>query len=199
MRVCFEDVWSWSVYSNEKRLDFNGYVIRGEEETVLVDPPEPVPEDMEKLRLEPQPYHIVLTNRDHLRAAEGLRGQLGARLWIHEADAEGLDTTPDATFQDGDELPGGMRAVHVPDSKSPGETALYLARHDGILILGDALIGNPIGELRLLPDSKFADPAKARRGIEVLLDLSYGTVLVGDGTSIFRNGRDAVRRFLEEG
>jgi hypothetical protein len=197
MRTLFDDIWAWSVYSKQKRLDFNGHVLRGEDATVLVDPPALEEEDLEKLLREPAPFHVLLTNKDHWRESEAVRRQLEAEVWIHEADAGLLERAPDHTFIDGQDLPGGVRALHVPDSKSPGETALYLRRHDGVLILGDALIGYPVGEVSLLPDDKYADPARAREGIRVLLEPSYQTLLVGDGISIFRNGRDAVQRFLE--
>jgi hypothetical protein len=197
MKPLFEDVLSWSVYSKQKRLDFNGHLLRSEKETVIVDPPPMEPDDREKLHREARPFHILLTNKDHQRDSQELRRQLEAEIWIHEADAGMLDEPPDRTFQDGERLPGGLRAVHVPDNKSPGDTAFHLDRHEGILILGDTLIGHPIGELSLLPEEKFADVEKARAGIRVLMDLSYEIVLVGDGLSIFRNGRDAVQRFLE--
>jgi len=197
MRTLFEDIWAWSVYSKEKRLDFNGHVLSGRDGTVVVDPPALEESDLESLRRAPAPFHVVLTNKDHYRDSQAIRLQLQAEIWIHEADAGMLEEPPDRTFTDGESLPGGLRAVHVPDNKSPGETALHLDRHGGILILGDALIGQPIGELSMLPENKYADHRKAKEGIRALLEPSYLTVLVGDGASIFRNGRDAVQRFLD--
>jgi len=197
MRTLFEDIWAWSVYSKQKRLDFNGHVLRGEQATILVDPPALDEDDLEKIRREPAPFHILLTNKDHCRDSQALRRQLDAELWIHEADAGLLENAPDHTLTDGQLLPGGLRALHVPDNKSPGETAFFLDRHDGVLILGDALIGYPIGEVSLLPRDKYADAARAKEGIRVLLGPQYQTLLLGDGASIFRNGRDAVQRFLQ--
>jgi hypothetical protein len=46
----------------------------------------------------------------------------------------------DGTFSPGDRLPCGFTAVTVPDSKSPGETALYHAPRK-LLVLGDAIGG----------------------------------------------------------
>lgn len=197
MRSLFEDIWTWSVYSKEKRLDFNGHVLFDKDATVVVDPPALEEGDLEKIGRAAAPFHIILTNKDHCRESRAVRQQLQAEIWIHEADAGLLAEPPDRTFTDGESLPGGLRALHVPDNKSPGETALHLNRHGGILILGDALIGRPVGELSLLPEGKYADPRKAKEGIRALLEPSYTTVLVGDGTSIFRNGRDAVQRFLD--
>ena len=33
-------VFGWSEYSEEKGLDFNGYLIIGKEESVIIDPPD---------------------------------------------------------------------------------------------------------------------------------------------------------------
>ncbi len=197
MRNLFDDIWSWSVYSKQKRLEFNGYLLCGQDGTVLVDPPALEEGDLASIRRGQAPFHILLTNKDHCRESQAAKQQLQADIWIHEADAEMLEVPPDRTFVGGDSLPGGLLALQVPDNKSPGETALYFQGHEGVLILGDALIGSPVGELSLLPEGKYADHRKAKEGIRVLLEPTYRTVLVGDGVSIFRNGREAVQRFLE--
>jgi hypothetical protein len=75
---------------------------------------------------------------------------------------------------------------------------LLLHRTPNVLILGDALIGNPPGELTLLPPEKYADIDKAREGIAVLLNYEYGPVLTSDGVSILNNGRGAIEAFLKK-
>jgi glyoxylase-like metal-dependent hydrolase (beta-lactamase superfamily II) len=103
----------------------------------------------------------------------------------------------DRAFKDGDLLPGGMKAIHIPDAKSPGESPLFLDRGKGILILGDALIGKPPGRLNLMPPEKYKDPSKAREGIRVLLNHTFDAILVGDGASILTGGRRAIEEFLK--
>ncbi len=197
MHRLFDDLWTWSVFSPEKGLEFNGCLFRGPAGTVLVDPPRMEEADLERLAGEGGPCHILLTNKDHLRDGPRCREKLGAQLWIHEADADLLGTSVDTTFHDGERLPGGLRALHVPDNKSPGETAFHVDRHGGVLVVGDALIGDPPGQLRLLPETKYADLRRTRESLRVLLEPTYETLLVGDGTSIHEGGREAVRRFLE--
>ena len=197
MHRLFEDLWTWSTFSPEKGLEFNGCLLAGSEGTVLVDPPRMEAADRERLAGESGPFHILLTNKDHLRESPRYREELGARVWIHQADADLLGTSVDATFGDGERLPGGLRAIHVPDNKSPGETAFHLDRHGGVLVVGDALIGDPPGQLRVLPETKYADPRRMRQGLRVLLEPTYDVLLVGDGTSLPEGGREAIRRFLE--
>jgi len=46
---------------------------------------------------------------------------------------------------------------------------------------------------------KYADVAKAKKGIGVLLRHQFDSVLVGDGTSFPTGGRKAIEAFMEEG
>ncbi len=125
-----------------------------------------------------------------------MRDWFGAEIHIHKSDAPLLKQPPDHTFDDGDILPGNLRAINIPDNKSPGETALLLSQGEGILFIGDAIIGWPRGEFSLLPTTIYKDPKKAREGIKVLLGYDYDTVLVGDGEPILEGGKGAINRFL---
>ena len=156
------------------------------------------PEDEAAVQEFGAPRHIVITNRDHDREVIRYRSQYNAQTWIHELDAPLVDIPIDRTFKHGDRLPGGIEVIHIPDNKSPGESALLLHRTPSILLLGDALIGNPPGELNLLPPDKYADSVRAREGIRVLLNYEYGPILTSDGTSILDNGKGAIEAFLKK-
>ncbi len=167
--------------------------------TVVTAPPVMTPEDEAQVRRLGPPKHVVVTNRDHDREVARCREAYGAETWMHALDAPLVDFKVDPPFRHGDRLPGGMEAVHIPDNKSPGESALLLRRTPNVLILGDALIGNPAGRLTLLPPEKYADVTRAREGIRVLLGYEFGPVLTSDGASILEHGRRAVEAFLENG
>lgn len=197
MQEVLPGIYQWSWFSQEKGYDFNGHWVVSGQERVIMDPPPMTLEEQEWLRKQGQIACIVLTNRDHVREAQAFRTQFSTQIFVHEKDAPLLEIKVDKTYRDGDRLPGGLVAVHVPDNKSPGETALFLDRGKGVLFLGDALIGKPPGQLNLMPADKYADVAKAREGVRVLLKYHYDTVLVGDGASIQTGGRQAVEQFLE--
>ena len=199
MKEILKGIHTWAWFSEQKGFDFNGWLIVAEGGNVMIDPPVMTPEDEARVRQIGSPKHIVVTNRDHDREAARCREVYDAETWMHALDAPLVDFKVDHTFRHGDRLPGGMEAVHIPDNKSPGESALLLRRTPNVLILGDALIGNPPGRLTLLPPEKYADVAKAREGIRVLLGYEYGPVLTSDGASILENGRRAVEAFLENG
>lgn len=196
MKEIFPGIYQWSWFSQEKGYDFNGHVIVSGEERVIIDPP-PLPADGEAWLQKQGPIAgIILTNRDHVREAETYRKQFNTIILAPESDAPLMEIKIDRTFKDGDRLPGGIMAIHIPDGKSPGESALLLDRIKGILILGDALIGKPPGRLNLMPPEKYKDPSKARKGIRGLLNYQFDGILVGDGASILTGGRQAIEGFL---
>ena len=66
-----------------------------------------------------------------------------------------------------------------------------------ILIVGDAIIGNPPGQCGLLPERVMDDPARLRASVRALLDLDFDTLLVGDGEAIVRDAKASVRKLVE--
>lgn len=191
------EMWSW--YSEEKGMNFNGYLIGQGKERVVIDPPQMSIDDKQDLSIDGAKA-VILTNRDHTREAKECRLLLNTKVWAPEADAPEMGSvTIDQTYKDGDLLPAGLKAVSIPNGKSPGESALYLSQHGGIFILGDALVGMPDGTLKLLSPDKYTDVKKAKEGLRRLLDFEFEIVLVGDGKPILSGGKKAVEAFLNRG
>lgn len=195
MREILPGILIWSWYAHNKGYNFNGHVVEREGKRVLIDPPPATLE--EECAIEGRgPYAAVLiTNKDHVRQSLMWKERLQAPLWAPALDTPLLDFSVDYSFHPGEALPAGLTAVGVPDNKTPGETALYLAK-EKVLILGDALIGRD-GGLTLLPPEKYRDPAKAREGVRTLLALDVKAVLVGDGEPVLQDAREALRRATE--
>jgi glyoxylase-like metal-dependent hydrolase (beta-lactamase superfamily II) len=196
MKEVLPGIYQWSWFSQEKGYDFNGHLVVAGAERVMIDPPPMSAEDDAWLQKFGPISCIVLTNRDHVREAEAYRKKLKTVVLAPEADAPLMEIKIDRNFKGGDLLPGGMKAIHIPDGKSPGESALFLDRGKGILILGDALIGKPPGKLNLMPPEKYKDPSKAREAIRVLLNYNFDSILVGDGVQVLKGGKRAVEEFL---
>jgi glyoxylase-like metal-dependent hydrolase (beta-lactamase superfamily II) len=189
-------IFQWSWFSDEKGMDFNGLLIVEGGEHVLIDPPSMSREDQDQIENHRPIRCILITNRDHVREAEACRKVFGAKVLVPERDAPEISIQADGTYKNGDKLPGGLKAIYIPDAKSPGECAFLLNRGKGILILGDALIGKPPGRLNLLPPDKLADPKKAKDGLKVLRQVSFDAVLVGDGVPILTGGKQALEDLL---
>ncbi len=196
MKPVLPGIATWSWFSEDKQLDFNGHLLDVGEHRILVDPP-PLPDaDLVQLQAAGRVDYILLTNRDHQREAARYREALNARVYVPREDAEEMAVTFDKTFVDGELLPGGIWVIHLADQKSPGESALFLQQGRGVLLVGDALLGVPAGSVSLLPDAKYADPANARAGLRRLLKYDFDSLLVGDGASIMTGAKAAVARAL---
>jgi glyoxylase-like metal-dependent hydrolase (beta-lactamase superfamily II) len=97
------------------------------------------------------------------------------------------------------ELHGGARVgslvvVAVP-GKSPGEVALHWPERR-ILVVGDAVIGNPPGHCALLRDKVMDDPARLRSSVETLLALDFDILLTGDGAPILSDAHDRLEELV---
>ena len=197
MKTIAPDIQQWSSFSQEKQMDFNGLHLTVNDHCILVDPPPMEAADRTAILKGRAVDYILLTNRDHVRETEVCRRDFKARVYAPEADAPQMEIPIDKTYKDGELLPGGLWVIHLNDMKSPGESALFLDRGKGYLILGDSLIGRPPGQLSLLAADKFADVAKARESLKRLLKYNFDAVLVGDGASILTGAKEAVRRAIE--
>ncbi|MBI2374889.1 MAG: hypothetical protein HYV07_12910 [Deltaproteobacteria bacterium] len=190
-----EGIHTFAKFSEEKQLDFNGWHLAIGGTFVLIDPPQATDETVNRIRNLGAPTRILLTNKDHRRAAPFFREVFGAPISISVLDRPLVDARIDETFAPGDVLLGGLEVIGIPDSKSVGECAFFWPERRA-LFLGDALIGKPPGALSLLPAEKFSDVNKARAGLSVLGALDVDMVLVGDGVSILEQGAQALRDFL---
>lgn len=196
-------IYTWSEFSNEKQLNFNGYFLVGNGESVLIDPPELKDQgekELEDLIVKNSncPLRaILLTNVHHERTSRKLKDKFSIPIWINAKDSDLLDISPDDTFAGGDTIFCGLRVIPFENQKSPGESG-FLLEDRKVLIVGDALIGKVPGKVNLLPAEKYADMPKAKNSLRILKNYDFDTLLVGDGESIGRNARQAVLRFLEQ-
>ena len=198
MDEILKDVYTWSVYSEEKKLNFNGYFIVSQHPlfgNVIIDPPQASDSDLEQMESLGFVQHIIITNRDHIRRSEEFQQKFGADIQINTNDITGSAMVCDRNFNHGDMIAGFLQAVVIPDNKSPGETALFWADRE-ILFLGDALIGKPPGIVTLLPEEKYDDIVKAKAGIRILQNLDFKHLLLGDGESILRKGKEVVSKYF---
>lgn len=196
MREILTDIFTWSRLSEPHGYDFNGHLIRHGEGNICIDPVEPSPEDVDEIaRL--GVARILLTNRNHARAANMVRARTGAPIAIHAADAahaRGQGTDPDRELRSGETI-GPLAVIAVP-GKSPGEVAFHWPARR-LLIVGDAVIGNPPGKCGLLREAVMDDPPRLRENVRALLDLDFDMLLVGDGVSILQGAKKSLAQLVD--
>lgn len=191
-----EGIEMWSRLSPDHGYDFNGHLIRLPGLVLLVDPVEPDEQALAAI-VAARPARILLTNRNHTRAAQLLRERTGARIAVHPADAERAEKNgvrADDLLAVGESI-GPLRVVDL-SGKSPGEVGLHWPKRR-VLLVGDALIGDPPGRCRLLRPQVIDDMPRLVASVRRALELDFDTLLVGDGVPILRDARARVAELVE--
>jgi glyoxylase-like metal-dependent hydrolase (beta-lactamase superfamily II) len=196
MREILPGIFSWPWFSEPHGYNFNGHFIRHADGNLCVDPVEPSEEDLAEMARQGV-ARILITNRNHSRAANKVRARTGARTAIHPADApharsEGAEL--DDELRIGDKV-GPFVVVGAP-GKSPGEVVLHWPERK-ILLVGDALVGDPPGKCKLLPDKVVDDPPRFRESARGLLGLDFDALLVGDGVPILQSAKERLRELVQ--
>lgn len=188
MRETVRDIFTWPWFSEPHGYNFNGYLILHPGGNLCIDPVEPDDETFDDITRRGV-ARILLTNRNHSRAANKVRARTGARTAIHPDDAV---HARDQDTQVDDELAIGQRVgplvVHGAPGKSSGEVALHWPERR-ILFVGDAVIGNPPGRCGLLREQVMDDPPLLRDSVRGLLDLDFDALLFGDGEPILEDAK----------
>ena len=195
MREILTGIFTWPWFSEPHGYNFNGHFIGHAGGNLCVDPVEPSDEDLAELARQGV-ARILITNRNHSRAANKIRARTGARTAIHPADApharkEGA--VLDDELNPSDKV-GPFVVIDSP-GKSLGEVVLHWPERK-ILLVGDALVGDPPGKCKLLPDKVVDDPARFRDSARSLLDLDFDILLVGDGVPILSSAKERLRELV---
>lgn len=183
----------WSVWQPDRNLFFNTHFIERAEGNLLVDPLPIADTDAQEILARGGVAWIVVTNRDHVRDAAACARRFDAKVAAAAGEAEGIAV--DRVLADGDVLCGAT-VIALAGVKTPGEFALHFRDLDTILV-GDALWGDPAGSLRLMPDTKLADPPTAVLSLRKLRARRPRHLLVGDGASIFDTAFETLSACLE--
>jgi glyoxylase-like metal-dependent hydrolase (beta-lactamase superfamily II) len=182
-------IFTWSRFSEPHGYNFNGYLVVAAGGNLCIDPVEPGPDRLDQIAAHGV-ARILLTNRNHGRAANEIRARTGARTAIHPDDADHAreqgGEIDDALHAD--DRVGPFTVVAVP-GKSPGEVAFHWPERR-ILIVGDAVIGHPPGKCGLLREAVLDDPERLKQSVRSLLDLDFDTLLMGDAEPILKGAKE---------
>ncbi|MDQ2817667.1 MAG: cupin domain-containing protein [Candidatus Eremiobacteraeota bacterium] len=186
----------WSRWQPDRGVFFNSWLVARPDGVFVVDPLQT--DDDESLIRELRAAAvraIVVTNRDHQRAAALFAGQLQVPVIASQPDAPLLSLKVDRVVGDGDDI-FGWRVMILDGYKTAGEMALY-GRDLRTAICGDAFWGAPAGSLRLMADEKLIDPARALLSARRLRALQLDHLLIGDGMPVFGRAHEALGAMID--
>jgi uncharacterized cupin superfamily protein len=185
-------IMTWSRWQPDRAMFFNSWLVATDAGHLAVDPLAPDAEDLAQMDALPM-HAVVVTNRDHERAAALVAERYGIPVFAPEPDADEMQVPVARRLRDGDDV-AGWRVLMFAGFKTPGEFALV---RRGVAITGDAFWGVPAGALRLMPDEKLADPARAALSARRLLEANVRHLLVGDGMPVFHRAFEALTAMLD--
>lgn len=193
-------LFHWSAHHENLGIDVHSHWLP--EQRVVLDPMGP-PSELEDLGEDQAPEHAVLSCRHHWRHCSEWVERYGV---IVHASRPGMDEfagdQPVTPFDFGDEI-AGVETVEV-GAISPDETALHVPALRA-LCLGDAAVRIDADDpLSFVPDDLIGDDPEAvkhglRTALGTLLDLEFEHLLLAHGPPIPGEGKEALRRFVEEG
>jgi hypothetical protein len=191
------NLYGWSVFNEERNLDFHSVFWRRAQGNVAIDPLELSAHDQLHVANLGGIQEIIVTNSDHLRAAAKLAASSHARVWAPALESAAFAELRASPLNDGDAPLEGLKVLTLHGSKTPGEVALLI--EGTTLVIGDLVRGHVAGRLNLLPDAKLANKHQALASLGRLAALTQlEAVLVGDGWPIFHGGKAALEALAAE-
>jgi glyoxylase-like metal-dependent hydrolase (beta-lactamase superfamily II) len=191
------ETFYWEMASDALKTTLSSAAHREEPEVVLIDPVALTMSALNKVVGHASRAFILLTNANHERAAGALRENMRIPVWAHKAAKPEMEVDADDFFEDGEKLPAGLMAIHLPGS-SPSETAFYTPKNDGMVFVGDALVNlDPQVGLAFLPDKYSKDPKQSRESLRKLLKLDFEIMTFAHGQPIMRKAREQLAALLD--
>jgi len=187
----------WEMVSDELKTTLSSAAFRKEPEVILIDPVPLTMSAMNKLVGHASRAVILLTNANHERGALAMRENMRISIWAHKDAKPDMEIEANDYFEDGDELPAGLTAIHLPGS-SPSETAFYTPANGGMVFVGDALVNlDPDNGMAFLPDKYSHDPKQSRQSLRKLLKLEFEMMTFAHGQPVTKDAKKRLAALLD--
>ena len=188
-------LFTYSAYDESIKSVMTSHVLVTDSRLVLIDPIDLTANDLEEVGKLGVLESICLTTESHTRFASGLREKFNVRVFVHAAADPSVRSQADKTFRDLDLLPGDLTAIEIPGVK-PSESAFFLDRDGGVMLVGDALTN--LKGLDFLPDKYCANPQQSRDSLRKLLVYEFKTLCFGHGEPLRGYPKAALRNLLSQ-
>lgn len=196
LRKVSSNLFCWSSFHAQWKIDFDSYALKTSDGVVFIDPLKPSPALTEKLEALGEPIAVLLTNAHHERDADWFRKRYEIQIYAHEQAPHDCDIKIDVLVLNGEKLPGGLKAIHLPGATA-SETAYYAKSRGGIVLVGDALLRLPNNKLALLPAQYIEDRKQTIQSLRKLLDLDFKVMTFAHGDPIVGNAKRKIAAFLK--
>jgi len=190
-----KNLFCWSVFDEDRNIDFHSYLWVREGGNVVFDPLPMSLHDKNHLASLGPVTHIVISNSDHVRDAVALAKTTGAEIYGPIGECDDFPVQCSTWLDEASDAIEGLLVVRLSGSKTNGELAFVIEGHT--LITGDLVRAHAGGVLCLLPDGKLKDKEQAIASVRRLAELNaLEAVLPGDGWPVFRGGQAALQTLV---
>jgi hypothetical protein len=194
-KTILDGVFLWSAWQSDRNLFFNAHFIKTSDGNCIVDPLPLSEGDAAEIDGHGGAEWVIITNRDHQRDAECVAQRFNAKIAASAPDAEEMSVSVDRLLSDGESI-ATARVIALDGLKTAGEFALFFSDRSTVLV-GDALWGDPVGSVRLIPDEKLIDPMRGTLSLLKLRAVFPKHLLLGDGAPIFNTAFEAISACLD--
>ena len=206
--LAIDGVWMWSRWQPDRNMPFCSYFLADERGNTAFDPLPLDDGDAAEIERLGGVATVLLSNRDHARAAQAMRERFGAKILCSHAEAGLFDFGVDGTFESGSppaphryahfgpEAAPGVLAMGLNGAKTAGEV-VFMLKDRPAAIVGDAVIGAPAGALSFLAAEKLADEKALALSLRTLWQLKLDALLTCDGAPLLAGADDALGALLE--
>lgn len=185
----------WQAYDSRAKADLYSTAVEAESGIFLVDPIPLKHEILQPIINNRAVTGVLLTNANHLRAANDFAERFNAPLFAHPVTCAACELQIARKIADHEKLAGDLHAIEIQGA-APGEIAVYHARDEGTIIMGDALINfEPYG-FTFLPPKYCSNARQMQRSLRRLLEYQFERMLFAHGTPLLTAARKRLELLL---
>ena len=189
-QIC-QGVYRYTMHDDRIDFESDSYVLAVEGHVIFIDP---LPVDERELAQHGPPEVICLSASCHERSAWRYRRRYRIPVYAPQGGVD-FEEPPDRWYRAGEQLPGGLLAVHAP-GPTEAHYAFYLDRAGGLVFCADLLTNAGGAGLAFVPDEYQDEPARTRDSVRRLLELG-GEILCSDhGAPVLGGVRAALQQVL---
>jgi len=196
LREIVKNLYGWSSFHVQWKIDFDSYALKTADGVVFIDPMRPAAKAVKQLEALGEPIGIFLTSANHDRDADWLRKRYEIQVYAHEKAASDCDTKIDVLVLDGEKLPGGLRTIHLPGATA-GCVAFHTKQSGGIVFTGDSLLNITGKGLSLLSAQYVEDGKQMLRSLRRLLELDFKNATFAHGEPLIGDAKKQIASFLK--
>ncbi len=185
----------WQAYDPSVKSDLFATAVKTPAGLFFVDPIPLEASVLEELAGGNPVAGVLVTNSNHLRAAQAFADRFKAPVFAATAVAGEFTAGCARPIADGEEISPGVTPIAL-EGAAPGEVAFHFAEDGGAMVVGDALINfEPYG-FTFLPAKYCTDHKEMRRSLRRLLDWPFQRLLFAHGTPILSSARERLESLL---